>query len=146
MVQLLEDNIWWYIYDFCIGKDFLSLTTANTISIRLDFTACVKIQNFCSLNRIWVEKLLVTLLTKKSASDQNLKRLSINQNVETRSKDFKYALSKQDTWMVNKQKKIFNVINNGAMQTESKMLCTCTYTTSVKIKNYKNNMFGKDMK
>ena len=91
-----------------------------------------------------MEKLLVTLLTKKSASDQNLKRLSINQNVETRSKDFKYALSKQDT--VNKQKKIFNVINNGAMQTESKMLRTCTYTTSVKIKNYKNNMFGKDMK
>lgn len=34
---------------------------------------------------------------KKSASDQNLKRLSINQNVETWSKDFKHALSKQDT-------------------------------------------------
>ena len=48
--------------------------------------------------------------------------------------------------MVNKQKKIFNVINNGAMQTGSKMLPTCIYTIAVTIKNYKNYMFGKDMK
>lgn len=48
--------------------------------------------------------------------------------------------------MVNKQKKIFNVINNGATQTGSKMLPTCIYTIAVTIKNYKNYMFGKDMK
>ena len=55
-------------------------------------------------------------------------------------------ISPERKQITSKQKKIFNVINNGAMQTESKMLRTCTYTTSVKIKNYKNNMFGKDMK
>ena len=38
------------------------------------------------------------------------------------------------------------MVNNGAMQIESKMLHTCIYTILVKIKNYKNNMLGKDMK
>ena len=47
--------------------------------------------------------------------------------------------------MVNKQKKIFRVVNNGAMRIESKMLHTCICTMLVKVKNYRSNMLGKAM-